>query len=872
MPKGSGALFFDVTTLMNNNGRVTGITRVEMCLTHDMLNRSNVNFIAWHQTAGRFFKPDRELVNFIDGPSYKDLDYDRIEFIEFLPRGSKLLIQGNAWLQNESYVDDLDVLVSRSDIDLTLLIHDILPVSHSQYFATDQVKSFEKCLDRMVGIASRFLVDSEATATELRAYLLKHRGKAPSIEVIRLGDGFQGGAPAVAVSQSKLPDVVRTALNEGRFVLSVGALSPHKNRRLLYDVWGRLYEELGDDTPTLLIAGGTAGAGPEGEQLAERLKRDERTKSHVHIVHGLDDAALELLYRRSLFTVFPSLCEGWGLPVAESLLNGKICIASSTSSMKEIAPDCTDLLDPLDTLAWVESAMLYAGDAKARSAREAFIRKNYRPTPWSETVDQLIAGSKGPARVRPPYQAYVGQVLDLASLKLLAKLGEPGQPQFEAGSWGGWTSSEATLTLEVAKTSSGMCEIVFQTAFQGRSGVVRVFNADKEIAVWRYDRSAMELRAIEIEETSLSVNAALRFIVEGDEVGARFGVAKLAILQSDWPVEKRDNLVEKLAPHRFAWGEPVALSDLKSALVSGWHRLEKALVWSNAGPATLLMPLSSPPMEGGVLRLGLSTLVNQMVGVAVNGVDMGNWNVGPKGEVYEIPLQSSLVGSLLWLEIRPSTTWKPSALVWSNDNRSLGIALSQIELIDADVAFQSSAIPALRGRRKSIPDRGPRPTAASSPNGVFEFTSEGNGREALLQGWHEMEAGHVWSTGSCSLQIAPPKPFSPRLRVTLSAYLPQTVEMFVNGRSSALWWVSDGEPQVFEADVSESVSPHDSAVTIDFIATAAVPAVMSDTPDGRALGVALGRLWFEGVKARPPSVLVKRAKAANRMLRRAFLR
>src|SRR5438045_6658259 len=96
--------------------------------------------------------------------------------------------------------------------------------------------------------------------------------------------------------------------------------------------------------PHLVIVGGVSW---DGENTERFFKQDRRIEGLVHILDEIDDAALDRLYRNCLFTVYPSLYEGWGLPVGESLNYGKICIATNTSSVPEIAPALTDLLDPL---------------------------------------------------------------------------------------------------------------------------------------------------------------------------------------------------------------------------------------------------------------------------------------------------------------------------------------------------------------------------------------------------------------------------------------------------------------------------------------------------------------------------------------------
>jgi len=76
--------------------------------------------------------------------------------------------------------------------------------------------------------------------------------------------------------------------------------------------------------------------------------RSRNLDGRLHIMFGLSDEELAALYDRCLFTVFPSFVEGWGLPVGESLAHGKICVASSTTSIPEVGGELVVYVDPFN--------------------------------------------------------------------------------------------------------------------------------------------------------------------------------------------------------------------------------------------------------------------------------------------------------------------------------------------------------------------------------------------------------------------------------------------------------------------------------------------------------------------------------------------
>ena len=92
--------------------------------------------------------------------------------------------------------------------------------------------------------------------------------------------------------------------------------------------------------PLLVLAG---KMGHQSEPIRILVDRDQPP---VLILEHLDDQSLEYLYTHSQFTIFPSLLEGWGLPVGESLWFGKPCLASRASSIPEVGGRYVTYFDP----------------------------------------------------------------------------------------------------------------------------------------------------------------------------------------------------------------------------------------------------------------------------------------------------------------------------------------------------------------------------------------------------------------------------------------------------------------------------------------------------------------------------------------------
>jgi glycosyltransferase involved in cell wall biosynthesis len=189
-----------------------------------------------------------------------------------------------------------------------------------------------------------------------------------------------------------MPGDQKAASFPRRYALFVSTIEIRKNHRLLVRVWRRLLEQHGADAVPVLIFAGQVGW--MVDDLLADLAASDCLGGKILLMPGLSEAELREAYRSCLFTVFPSFCEGWGLPVAESLVHGKFCVASNRTSIPEVGGDLIDYFDPSDdddAFAKIERLVL---DPSYLAAREARLRAEYHPRTWDNCVQSLI-GSLG---------------------------------------------------------------------------------------------------------------------------------------------------------------------------------------------------------------------------------------------------------------------------------------------------------------------------------------------------------------------------------------------------------------------------------------------------------------------------------------------
>ena len=222
------------------------------------------------------------------------------------------------------------------------VIYDLIPYRYPQYCIDSLTKKFNIFLNRSRSFASQYICISEATRNDLLDYLSDFNSDMP-VKSWPLAHEFEGYERNEKCLESLQPDRLKKI--QRPFVLCVGTIEVRKNGVALLKVWQRLLKELGDKTPQLVFAG---KYGWKIEAFKKLLQEDLSLQQAVTIIPQATDADLAVLYQNCLFFVYPSLVEGWGLPVGEAAWFGKYSVVSSSSSLPEVCGDLVDYVDPIN--------------------------------------------------------------------------------------------------------------------------------------------------------------------------------------------------------------------------------------------------------------------------------------------------------------------------------------------------------------------------------------------------------------------------------------------------------------------------------------------------------------------------------------------
>lgn len=170
-----------------------------------------------------------------------------------------------------------------------------------------------------------------------------------------------------------------------RFWLSVGTIEPRKNQRRLASAYAAYLQQGGEPMP-LVFAGGKGWLMDDFQRHLDDLG----IAGQVVMTGYVSDEELAWLYRHCYANLYPSLFEGFGLPVLEGMQFGAATLASFSSSIPEVAGQAALLLDPLSVEAWTAAMLGLAADPGRRARLRQQALQQASCFAWKDSAAALL--------------------------------------------------------------------------------------------------------------------------------------------------------------------------------------------------------------------------------------------------------------------------------------------------------------------------------------------------------------------------------------------------------------------------------------------------------------------------------------------------
>jgi len=302
-----------------------GLGKYSYYLLNSVLRNSNFNFTVLHQ---------------MDLPQNHSLFSHRRSNVEFVPVRIPVIGPnrdvGLLKLRNKINKHDLFHCLSSYfpifgvSIPSIITVHDLKYLLYS-YFFGNKIKEFyyNWVIHRGITRTKHIIAVSFATKRDL-----VNLG-VPSERITVIHE-------AATISSEESEPHHRLADIDGveqPYFLFVGANRPHKNVARIMEAYSILRDTLGKECPGFVFAGARF------DSLRQKYANEHKSKKLI-FCGVISDERLKILYKHALALVFPSLYEGFGLPILEAMAMGVPVITSDCSSMPEVAGDAAILIDP----------------------------------------------------------------------------------------------------------------------------------------------------------------------------------------------------------------------------------------------------------------------------------------------------------------------------------------------------------------------------------------------------------------------------------------------------------------------------------------------------------------------------------------------
>ena len=305
----------------------------------------------------------------------------------------------------------------RLGIPTILTLYDVIPRRFPHYFSRATAHSVELLKRLAIRSSDAFVAISQATSADFQAFYDIPAGRI-TVTPLAPDPIFQPQAPAAIADLRR-----RLALPE-RYALYLGSNKPHKNLPRLVEAWAQVVgsreqgargrgqgagsrqisntqysipkHDAKSPTMYLVIAGAWDERYPEAKHLAESL----HVSDSVHFLGPVPNADLPTLYAGAELFVFPSLYEGFGLPVLEAMACGTPVACSNASSLPEVTGDAAVLFDPEDVDEMAATMQQVLGDQALRRELSETGRAQAARFTWEHTAQKTLRGYRSILQTR----------------------------------------------------------------------------------------------------------------------------------------------------------------------------------------------------------------------------------------------------------------------------------------------------------------------------------------------------------------------------------------------------------------------------------------------------------------------------------------
>ncbi len=263
-------------------------------------------------------------------------------------------------------------------------IHDLAFKRYPETVNLKTRKFLEYRIKKTIKRADKIVVVSKFTADELMELY-----EVPSEKIKVIYNGVDFNLYNENLSKAEIDAVLeKRELTDGKYFFYLGTIEPRKNIYRMVGAYAKCVSRLkaeGKEVPRLVLGG---KLGWYYDEILERIK-SESIEDNIRLLGYVDENEKPALYSGALAFLFPSLYEGFGLPIAEAMACGTPVLTSNSTSLVEIAGNSAVLCDPLSEDEMAEGMYRLATDPTLRETLSKAGVSRAKEFDWDASAESL---------------------------------------------------------------------------------------------------------------------------------------------------------------------------------------------------------------------------------------------------------------------------------------------------------------------------------------------------------------------------------------------------------------------------------------------------------------------------------------------------
>ena len=317
-----------------------------------------------------------------------------MSLVAFFRRVCQCLYQPDASLEGRLlYVNVAQIGIDKSNLfkqmkdslgfHFAFYVHDLIPISHPEYVVKGSEIAHRK---RMLAIAGM----NNTTLFFNSLFTKMEFDKFCRVEKVDCNTCIENVLP-IGVDENvfhgdfEIERLYRFGLVDIDYFVCIGTIEPRKNHALLLNIWKKMVVDNHPTIPKLVLIG---KRGWLNQHIVYELERSSLLKEHVVEFNDISNKDLALIMKNARALLFPSLIEGWGMPLVEALTSKIPVICSDTPIFREAGQNLAVYCSPYDAISWEKEIYRFL-DSEYRQKQISNISQ-FQVFSWGEHFAQFL--------------------------------------------------------------------------------------------------------------------------------------------------------------------------------------------------------------------------------------------------------------------------------------------------------------------------------------------------------------------------------------------------------------------------------------------------------------------------------------------------